>query len=213
MEIPQFIHRLKCGSLGSQYKISIEDAGNNIRGYFTPITDRSMNETQIILKLTQWRRENSQFFQTRFDPTPERTKNWLQNVVLPNDRTILFLIYYDDELVGHYGFKDIVKGVASADNLLIGETKMRGPISILAMRTMLKWGFDELKLKEINATILKSNQTALLIHRRLHFREVRSVPLVAKTLDNGDVALEEMPSARNFDDMNVYICLKKEDFN
>jgi len=212
MDILKFVHRLKCGSSGSQYKISIVDAEKNIRGYFVPITDKSLNETQIILKLTQWRRENSQFFQTRFNPTPERTKNWLQNVVLPNNRTILFLIYYDDKLVGHYGFKDIVNGVASADNLLIGDTKMRGPVSILAMITLFKWGFDELGLNEITGTILKSNQASLLIHRRLHFREVRSVPLVAKISDNGDVSLLEMPSATDYDDINVHVSLKKEDF-
>ncbi len=212
MEIHQFVHNLKSGSSEKRYKIPIVDSKNNTRGYLTPITDKSLDETQVILKLTQWRRENSQYFQTRFDPTPERTKNWLKNVVLPNDKVILFLVYYNDELVGHYGFKDITEGVASADNLLIGETKIRGPVSLLTMKAMLQWGFNELKLNEITATVLKSNQAALLVNKRLHFREVRSVPLIAKTSNTGEISLVEMPSAENYDDMNVYISLKKEDF-
>ncbi len=212
MEIDQFIHNLKFGSSGSHYKIPIIDVKNNTRGYLTPITDKSLDEIQVILKLTKWRGENSQYFQTRFVPTPERTKKWLKNVIIPNDRTILFLIYYDDELVGHYGFKDIEEGTASADNLLIGEIKIRGPFSLLTMKTMLQWGFNELKLNEITGTVLKSNQAALLINKRLHFREVRSVPLVAKTSDNGEISLVEIPYAENYDDVNVYISLKKEDF-
>lgn len=212
MEIRQFVHNLKRGSSEDQYKIPIVDAKNNIRGYLTPITDKSLDETQVILKLTEWRRDNSQFFQTRFNPTPERTKNWLKNVVLPNDKVIFFLVYYNDELVGHYGFKDIMEGVASADNLLIGETKIRGPLSLLTMKTMLLWGFSKLKLIEIAGTVLRSNQASLLIHKRLHFREIRSVPLVAKTSDNGEISLLEEPTADNYDDINIYISLKKEDF-
>ena len=211
MEIDQFVHNLKRGSSESRYKIPIVDSKNNTKGYLTPITDKSLDETQIILKLTQWRRENSQYFQTQFDPTPERTKNWLKNVVLPNDKVILFLVYYNDELVGHYGFKDITEVMASADNLLIGENKIRGPVSLLTMRTMLQWGFNELKLNEITGTVLKSNRAALLINKRLYFREVRNA-LVAKTSNNGEISLVEMPSAENYDDMNVYISLKKEDF-
>lgn len=213
MEVYQLVHNLKRGSSEYRYKIPIVDTKSNPIGYLTPITDKSLDETQIILKLTRWRHENKQCFQTQFDPTPERTKNWLKNVVLPNDKAILFLVYCNDELVGHYGFKDIVNGVASADNLLIGETKIRGPISILTMRTMLQWGFDELKLNEITGTVLRSNQASLLIHKRLHFREIRSVPLVTKISDNGEIALVEMLSANNYDDVNVYISLKKEDFN
>ena len=212
MEIHQFVHNLKRGSSGPQYKIPIIDAKNNTRGYLTPITDKSLDVTQVILKLTQWRRENSQYFQTRFDPTPERTKNWLKNVILPNDRTILFLIYYDDELVGHYGFKDIGEGMASADNLLIGDPKIRGPFSLLTMKTMLQWGFNEFKLDEITGTVLKSNQASLLIHKRLHFRETKNIPLVTKISTNGEISLVDTPSAEDCDDVNVYISLKKEDF-
>ncbi len=43
----------------------------------------------------------------------------------------------------------ISEGIASADNLLIGEMKARGPFSLLTMKTMLKWGFEKLNLMEI----------------------------------------------------------------
>ena len=212
MEIYQLIHNLKRGSSEDRYEIPIVDAKNNTRGYLTPVTDKSLDENHVILKLTEWRRENNQFFQTRFDPTTERTKKWLNNVVLPNDKMILFLVYYDDELVGHYGFKDIMDGKASAENLLIGEINARGPLSLLIMKTMLRWGFDKLKLNEITATVLRSNQVSLLINKRLNFREVRSVPLVTKILENGEISLLEEPTAENYDDMNVHLSLKKEDF-
>lgn len=212
MELYQFVHNLKRGSSECQYKIPIVDVKNHTRGYLTPITEKTLDENQVILKFTQWRRDNNHCFQTRFDPTPERTKNWLKNVILPNDKVILFLVYYDDELVGHYGFKDIMEGIASADNLLIGEMKARGPFSLLTMKTMLKWGFEKLNLMEITGTVLRSNQAALLINQRLHFREVMSIPLITKISGIGEISLVEMPSAKRYDDMNVYIRLKKKDF-
>jgi RimJ/RimL family protein N-acetyltransferase len=77
---------------------------------------------------------------------------------------------------------------------------------------MLQWGFNEFKLDEITGTVLKSNQASLLIHKRLHFRETKNIPLVTKISTNGEISLVDTPSAEDCDDVNVYISLKKEDF-
>ncbi len=73
--------------------IPIRDDNGAVIGVMRPITKMHLEAIDVIEKMTAWRNQYKTFFLTQFNATPERTKKWLENVVLTNPSQLLFLIY------------------------------------------------------------------------------------------------------------------------
>ena len=182
-------------------------------GYFIPLTKSLAIKDDVAATLSQWRTDNSNRFQTVFHSTTERTKKWLSESVLCDERRLFFLIYSEnDELIGQVGFKDISQNSAVTDNFMIGDITYRSLIVFNYFIAHLKFGFDYLNLETITATVLKSNKIMLWMMKHLGFEIVRTIPLVKQTSKSGDILLVEDESAAEYDEMNVHVLLKRENF-
>lgn len=90
-------------------------------GRLVPINSSSLDDQVIIESITRWRRDSAASFATQFNPTVERTRNWLKDVVLADEQRVLFVIYQADKPIGHVGFRDLNETSFQGDNLVRGE--------------------------------------------------------------------------------------------
>jgi len=195
------IKGLKKGALNN-FKLTFSGSSGNILGWFSPITVNSLSDDTVIQKITEWRSIHRASFFTQFEPTEDKTRNWLKENVLLDDTRILFIIYNAEGTpIGNYGLRDIHDTQAELDNLLIGDSTSTGPLVLIAIKTFLNWIFSQFGFKVITASIFKQNLTTILIHKRLGFKVTREIPV--KKVVRGDVI--QFIRDKNADSPNAYI--------
>jgi len=127
--------------------------------------------------MTVWRNKAMGFFKTGFIATTERTISWLKNSVIPADNKLLFLIYVEDNLIGHFGLCNITSESAELDNAIRGEKGGKSDLFDYVENTILKIAFDELKVRCIYGRLFSNNFPAMSLHKRLGFIENSRSPL------------------------------------
>ena len=112
-------------------------------GVMKPITSSHLDSSDVIEKLTQWRNANMSSFLTQFEATPERTQNWIKNVLLKSSGQLLWLVYDQDEnLIGHFGFKSFTPQSVLLDNAIRGERRGHPKLFVIAGRALVQWLFQ-----------------------------------------------------------------------
>ena len=90
------------------FLIPILKADGSKIGELKPVNKKLIKEVEIVNSLTKWREKFTRYFLTQFQPTIQRTVNWLNNVVVASDNKVLFLIYNENnKLIGHIGLSNI----------------------------------------------------------------------------------------------------------
>ena len=87
--------------------IEIDDDQGRVIGHLRPITKAAVSSGELIERLTDWRNRARQHFFTQFTATFERTRCWLNDVLLPDERRLLFIINSGHKPVGQLGFRDL----------------------------------------------------------------------------------------------------------
>lgn len=72
--------------------LEVAYSDSEILGYLTPIGDFYSNDINLIEKLTEWRKENKDFYPTRFEITHSRTANWLSGEIISNPNRLMFVL-------------------------------------------------------------------------------------------------------------------------
>ncbi len=183
----QIIRQLKYLEAGplNQFRLDISGPSGKTLGWFEPITINTLSDEKLIQKLTEWRSIHRTSFFTQFDPTQEKTKNWLKENILTDDSRILFIICDSDgNPIGNYGLRDIHETKAELDNLLIGDPSGKGPLVLIAMKAFLNWSFSQFGFTSLKASIFKHNLTTIYIHKRLGFEEIKEIPVRKVIQDN-----------------------------
>ena len=169
--------------------IPINDDNGAEIGVLRPITKMHLQSNDVIEKMTNWRNQYKTFFLTQFNATPERTRRWLEEVVLKDNTRLLFLIFTPTKLVGHYGFKKLSPDSVEIDNLIRGEVGGHPKLIYYAEISLIKWLFTTFEVKKIYGFALADNFMALNLHKSVGFRLTELVPL--KRLEvRGDVHLK-----------------------
>lgn len=124
----------------------------------------------IIESMAKWRQDNMQWFWTQFESTPERTKEWIENIILPDPTRIMFLIYTFPEhnLIGHIGSKDITESTAEVDNVMRGNPGAKGMMHYAEI-TLLSWLFIKMGMKMANLWVFYNNERAIKLHSSAGF--------------------------------------------
>jgi hypothetical protein len=154
-----------------------DDSGAEI-GTMHPITKMHLKSSDLIEKMTNWRNLNKRFFLTQFNATPQRTKQWLEKVVLTNPSQLLFLIYDGETLVGQYGFKDLDGNSAYLDNLLRGERGGHPALMKYAVLALAQWLFDFMEVDAVYGHTFANNAMALKLNREVGFVCAEKLPLI-----------------------------------
>ena len=162
-----------------------DDNGAEI-GVMRPITKLHLQYNDIIEKMTNWRNQYNTFFLTQFNATPERTKQWLKTVVLSDPTRLLFLIYCRDNLIGHYGFKELRGDSVFADNLLRGERDGHPSLMRYAGSTLVEWLFDFMQVNEVYGYLFANNAMAIKLNRDVGYSFLEKFPL-QKQVDGEEI--------------------------
>jgi RimJ/RimL family protein N-acetyltransferase len=160
------------------WNLAIRNDAGEYLGKLTPIRLRDVEAAETCAALTRWRDKHSDKFLTQFKPTVERTRNWLTNVVLPDDTRILFLIQNAaGELVGNIGLCNLADRAVEVDNVLRGEE--RGPAGLVYFATvsLLEWAFHELEAEFAWLQVFRRNERAVCLYRRIGFVDAGCQPL------------------------------------
>lgn len=197
-----------------QLSIEIIDDDNKVIGCLKPITRSIINDDFIIKKLTKWRNGAMQFFLTQFIATPKRTKNWLANTVLDDNKRMLFIIYDDSgNAIGNYGFTKLNESFAEIDNLIRGERLGDPRIIFYAERASINWMFVKFRINEIVGHIFSDNIIPMLIHKEIGFSIKDKIPLT-KRIVNNEIYWNEIKNENmsNTDRYQFKISINQRDF-
>ncbi len=168
--------------------IDIFDSQENYIGHLSPLTVSVLDNDEIIQKLTHWRNRAMRYFLTQFTATPERTKNWLANIVFKDHSSLLFLIYSRSKLIGQYGFKELSSDSVELHNLIRGEMGGHPRLIYYAEITLIRWLFETFKVGSIYGFVLSDNAMVLNLHRSVGFRLMELIPLHKLKFD-GEIPL------------------------
>lgn len=168
--------------------IELHDDGGASIGRLVPLTEAHLASDAVIGKLTDWRNASMGSFLTQFTATPDRTRNWLQNGVLASSAQMIFLIYADDVLIGHFGFKELTHETVLLDNAMRGERGGHPKLLQIAGRALIDWLFAEAGVRTVTGYVLSTNPAAIMLNRAIGFDRWDKLPVRREEVD-GEVRL------------------------
>jgi RimJ/RimL family protein N-acetyltransferase len=127
-----------------------------------------------VIKLTNWRNQNVHSFLTEFEATPQRTRNWLTQLVANDMSRTLFMVEEVGYIpIGYIGlaFIDYSTQSAEADSVVRGTPNHPGIMS-KALTTLINWANIKLEVKQIGVRVLADNP-AIAFYQKFGFQEVR----------------------------------------
>ncbi|MGQ0790622.1 MAG: GNAT family N-acetyltransferase [Nitrosopumilaceae archaeon] len=129
--------------------------------------------------LTKWRKKYLDSFGSKFEPSEERTKKWLKEQIIEKPDRVLFLIIYNNKKIGHIGLFNFNRSSNSCelDNVLRG--RKIGPYNIMeiALRSILRLGFEYFKLSKIWLKVFSDNYKAINLYERSGLLTTKSSPV------------------------------------
>jgi hypothetical protein len=140
-------------------------------GYLVPVDHQMCNSRFISEVFSQWRNKHMDCFLSSFPATPQRTRNWLNNVYLPDPDRILFAgySYPEFELVCHYGMDNVTDTHAEMDNGLRGNpTGAKGFMTYMEI-ALLSLMFGMTSIHTVNLYILSDNEPVKRWHERVGY--------------------------------------------
>lgn len=123
--------------------------------------------------LSVWRNTNRQWFLTEFPRDMQTTLAWIEAIRNAPDR-LLLVAHAEGERAGVLGLRgiDLGRGEAELDNVLRGRaTPSRQGFMSLAVRTLIAWAADELRVRRLYLHVFRDNP-ASSFYRRLGFVDV-----------------------------------------
>ena len=171
----------KCKSKTDEYRtIPIYNNGVLV-GFLKPVTYLyKIIKPHYINLICQWREENEIGFANKFHGTHNKTENWIDNMLLPREDRILFMVHTLENVpVGHLGFSSFNFETRSCevDNVVRGVKGVNKGIMSAAMNTLIEWGKQNLDLQKIYLRVLADNPHAIKFYQKLGFEEVERIPL------------------------------------
>lgn len=160
-----------------------EENGEPI-GVMRPLTARHLDLSHVLDKLTDWRNANMANFLTHFEATPERTRAWVKNVLLKGNGQMLWLVYdQNDNLVGHFGFKNLTSKSVLLDNALRGERQGHPKLFVIAGKSLVQWLWQATLVQRIDAYVMADNVPSIMMNRQIGFQGWERHPLLKQILE------------------------------
>ena len=174
----------KCKSKWNEYRTIGIYNGDDLRGFLKPVTYLYKTiKPEYISLICKWRTENAIGFCNVFEGTEEKTVNWIDNILLPREDRILFMVHnLDNKPIGHLGFStfDFDSKSCEIDNVVRGVKEGNEGIMTYAIKTLISWGRETLYLNDIFLRVRKDNSHAIKFYERLKFYTLYDIPLFKK---------------------------------
>jgi RimJ/RimL family protein N-acetyltransferase len=160
-----------------------EERGATI-GVMRPLTAHHLDQMSVIKNLTDWRNANMANFLTHFEATTARTQAWVENIVLKNRGQMLWLVFNDnDDLIGHFGFKNLTYQSVLLDNAMRGKRQGHPKLFVVAGKTMVQWLWKTTPVQRIDAYVMADNVPSIMMNRQIGFRGWKRHPLIKRIVD------------------------------
>jgi len=179
----------KCKSYSDEYRtIPMYDDSYNLVAFLKPVTylyEQLM--ANYILYICKWRMENSIGFANVFTNTPEKTKNWIDKVLLPRPDRILFMIHdLNDKPIGHIGLSNFYYTFrrCEIDNVVRGVKDYRRGRMTIAKKTIIQWAIKRLEVSSICLKVLSDNSHAIKFYENIGFVKQYNIPLYRRERDD-----------------------------
>jgi RimJ/RimL family protein N-acetyltransferase len=163
--------------------LAIRDEAGVELAVMRPLTVAQLEQDDVVQKLTDWRNENMGNFLTHFVATPDRTRNWMRNILFKTPGQMLFMIYVDDRCVGHFGFKDLTDQDVLLDNAMRGDRHGHPRLMVLAGRALVDWLFREAGVARIYAYVMADNVASIMMNKQIGFDSWKRHPLLRVVKD------------------------------
>jgi perosamine synthetase len=186
-------------------------------GMLLPICRLQSGDGNLVTLLSDWRRENSDAYPTRFPVTESGTAKWLKEKLLDVPDRILFLIKdRHGNNVGHIGFANCLGAgcLMEIDNVVRGVKGASPGIMSEAMVALLSWARTTLWPEGFFLRVLASNTHAITFYQKIGFSETLRESLRLKV--SGETSsLETVDEADNNppDDYFLRMDLREEPGN
>ena len=211
---PDVVSSLK-NNTSEKFSIAIKDNNDKVIGSLVLVQKRDANNPIILDALTRWRKKYMKYFLTQFNASTNRTKSWLENIVIPSSDRLLFLILNEDNnLIGNFGIADILFDQCELDNLIRGEKGGHPKLIYFSELSLLKWLFLEKNVKRVNLHVFANNLPTIKLHKSVGFVEIGRRKLERVQSKDGDVSFEETQSFSEDNSIEyLELMLESNDFN
>ena len=160
---------------------------------------------ETVSLLYNLRKKYRKMFATDFEMTEDKTRNWINNLILGNPERILFIIYFDNIKIGCIGNGGYDKKNNSSrlDNMMKDPLcNLSGAMTIVE-KVYLKWMFDDLKLSKITGFLFSDNSRMINIHIKCGWITVDVVP-IKKIFTEEETRWEEITTKSNNENVERY---------
>lgn len=161
-------------------KYEIRDKNNILIAYLSMITEEDLDDHAVIEKITIWREKYLECFLSKFQPTIQRTHNWLRNILIPDHNRVLFkILTVEGRFVGHIGAikrDDYIE----YDYYIKGEKVEIKDFSLTLAKRFLFWICESTGINVIKGNVRSDNKNAMDFHLRTGFKINRKLPLCKK---------------------------------
>lgn len=149
--------------------------------------DRSLcKDDAIIADLTDWRQRYMHCFLTQFTATPERTRAWLTQRILPAPDRILFLIRdANADYIGNIGLCDITSHSVEIDNVLRGKSSHTKKLMYYALKSLINFACETKSINDICLHVFSNNQNAISLYEKAGFQKTSSEKLTKIETEDG----------------------------
>lgn len=171
-ELGRFIRELKANQdPAAAYRIPIYNKLGDKLGSMRVIDKSAAADPEIVDCLTRWRNQASSGFLTQFEATAERTKTWLDTVVIPPEDRILFMVLDPDgSYIGHGGICNLSGSSAELDNFIRGERGADPGLMAMFEVALLRWIWNTLGVHCAVLYVFSNNWIPISNHQSLGFR-------------------------------------------
>ena len=211
---PDVVSSLK-NNTSEKFSIAIKDNNDKAIGSLVLVQKRDANNPIILEALTRWRKKYMKYFLTQFNASTNRTKSWLENIVIPSSDRLLFLILNEDNnLIGNFGIADILFDRCELDNLIRGEKGGHPKLIYFSELSLLKWLFLEKNVKRVNLHVFANNLPTIKLHKSVGFVEIGRRKLERVQSKDGAVSFDETQIFSEGNSIEyLELMLESNDFN
>lgn len=182
--------------------IPIFDDDYILVGSLVPITRNDLRDNELMRLLSDWRNTYKNNFLTRFNATPERTKEWLDNIVFPSLSQILFFVVdASGQRVGHTGFKNLSLNKVLLDNTIRGLRTEEPKIFVFANRHLILWLFNYAGIEKVEGEVFADNISALMMNNQVGFKLVEE--LILEEVSEGDRVIFKPTNNRSVKNIRI----------
>lgn len=153
-----------------QFRIGVHNQRGETIGFLEPVTRDLALDDRVAGLLCRWRERHKQSFLSQSRNSPERTRQWLKDVLMPDDGRILFLIGTELGVpLGTSGVEKITDVDGELGNVLRGEPGGHAQLFFFAEVALLNWCFTMLAVNRVYLNVFSHNTRAVRFYGSVGF--------------------------------------------